>query len=43
MTKALPTYGIVKTKLKNVPESMPSSWYYPTPAPVLPQTWYWAE
>lgn len=43
VTKALPTYGIVKTGLMNVPESMPNSWYYPTPAPVMPQTWYWAE
>ncbi|MCB2053556.1 MAG: ABC transporter substrate-binding protein [Geminicoccaceae bacterium] len=42
VSKALPTYGITKTKLMNVPESMPSSWYYPTPAPTLPQTWYWA-
>ncbi len=43
VTKALPTYGIKKTNLKNVPESMPNSWYYPTPGPTLPQTWYWAS
>ena len=43
VSKALPTYGIKKTDLKNVPAAMPSSWYYPTPAPTLPQTWYWAE
>jgi peptide/nickel transport system substrate-binding protein len=43
VSKALPTYGIVKTSLKNVPDEMPSSWYYPTPAPVLPQAWFWSE
>jgi peptide/nickel transport system substrate-binding protein len=43
VSKSLPTYGIKKTDLANVPEAMPSSWYYPTPAPTLPQTWYWAE
>jgi peptide/nickel transport system substrate-binding protein len=43
VSKALPTYGIRKTALKNVPEAMPSSWYYPTPAPTLLTTWYWAE
>jgi peptide/nickel transport system substrate-binding protein len=43
VTKSLPTYGIVKTDLKNVPESMPSSWYYPTPAPTLPTTWSWEQ
>ena len=43
VSKAIPTYGIVKNGLRNVPESMPSSWYYPTPAPTLPQVWYWAE
>lgn len=41
VSKSLPTYGIAKVKLKNVPKAMPSSWYYPTPAPTLPQTWYW--
>ena len=43
VSKALPTYGIKKVNLKNIPQSMPSSWYYPTPAPALPQTWYWAN
>lgn len=41
VTKSLPTYGIKKLSLKNVPDSMPSSWYYPTPAPTLLTTWYW--
>ncbi len=41
VSQALPTYGIVKNDLMNVPESMPSSWYYPTPSPTLPQSWYW--
>ena len=43
VSKAMPTYGIVKNDLRNVPESMPSSWYYPTPAPTLPQVWFWAK
>ena len=43
VSKALSTYGIKKTTLKNVPEAMPSSWYYPTPAPTMLTTWYWAE
>jgi peptide/nickel transport system substrate-binding protein len=43
VSKAIPTYGIVKNDLRNVPKTMPSSWYYPTPAPALPQVWYWAE
>ena len=43
VSKSLPTYGIRKTNLVNVPKSMPSSWYYPTPAPTLPQTWYWGS
>ncbi|WGF90463.1 ABC transporter substrate-binding protein [Marinivivus vitaminiproducens] len=43
VTKALPSYGIVKTGIVNVPDSMPSSWYYPTPAPVLPQVWSWTS
>lgn len=43
VSKALPTYGIRKTNLKNVPLEMPSSWYYPTPAPTLLTTWYWAQ
>ncbi len=43
VSKALSTYGIKKTSLKNVPEGMPSSWYYPTPAPTMLTTWYWAQ
>ncbi|WP_102783914.1 ABC transporter substrate-binding protein [Thalassospira sp. GB04J01] len=43
LSKALPTYGIVKNGLKNVPEAMPSSWSFPTPSPTLLQTWYWAD
>ena len=43
VSKALASYGIKKNGLKNVPEAMPSSWYYPTPAPTMLTTWYWAE
>lgn len=43
LSKALPTYGIVKNGLRNVPESMPSSWAFATPSPTLLQTWYWAD
>ncbi len=35
--------GVIKNGLKNVPMSIPSSWMYPDPAPVLPQTWYWEK
>ncbi len=43
VSKALSSYGIKKLALKNVPEGMPSSWYYPTPAPTMLTTWYWAQ
>ncbi len=43
VSKAVPTYGITKANLMNVPEAMPSSWYYPTPAPTMLTTWYWAD
>ncbi len=43
VSKAVPTYGIKKTNLMNVPPAMPSSWYYPTPAPTMLTTWYWAD
>ena len=42
VSKALPSYGITANGLGNVPRAMPSSWYYPTPAPALPQAWFWA-
>jgi peptide/nickel transport system substrate-binding protein len=35
-----PGYGIVKNNFHNVPESMPSSWQYPTPAPTNPEQYY---
>jgi peptide/nickel transport system substrate-binding protein len=43
VSKALPTYGIASTGLANVPQAIPASWYYPTPAPTLPQTWFWTQ
>lgn len=43
VSKSTPTYGIRKLTLKNVPPAMPSSWYYPTPAPTMLTTWYWAQ
>jgi peptide/nickel transport system substrate-binding protein len=43
VSKALPTYGVKKTGLRNVPQSMPNSWYYPTPGPTLPQVWSWVN
>lgn len=43
VSKALATFGIVKNDLRNVPRSMPNSWFWPTPAPALPQAWFWAE
>jgi peptide/nickel transport system substrate-binding protein len=35
-------YGICVDKLKNTPQSLPSSFDYPTPAPMNPATWYFA-
>ena len=35
-----PGYGIKKVNLKNVMASMPSAWLYPTPAPSLPEQYY---
>jgi peptide/nickel transport system substrate-binding protein len=43
VSTAVPTFGIRSNRLRNVPSSMPSSWYYPTPAPTLPQVWFYAE
>ena len=43
VSKSSSTYGIKRNGLMNVAPSMPSSWPYPTPAPALPQTWYWAR
>ena len=34
-------YGIVSNDLVNVPEVMPISWEYPTPAPTLLQSWFY--
>ncbi|MCM2458657.1 ABC transporter substrate-binding protein [Rhizobium sp. CG4] len=38
----LPTdsYGVVKKDMRNVPETMPNSWGYPTPAPANPETFF---
>lgn len=35
-----PGYGIVKSNFHNVPESMPGSWQYPTPAPTNPEQYF---
>ncbi|GIV77753.1 MAG: hypothetical protein KatS3mg050_2147 [Litorilinea sp.] len=35
-----PGYGIVKNNFHNVPESMPGSWQYPTPAPTNPEQYF---
>ena len=43
VAKAAVTYGIVKNNLANVPETMVNSWFWPTPAPVLPQTWFYKQ
>lgn len=41
VAKAAVTYGIAKNKLANVPDTMVNSWFWPTPAPLLPQTWFY--
>lgn len=33
-------FGVVNTKLRNVPAVIPGSWMYPDPGPTLPQTYY---
>jgi peptide/nickel transport system substrate-binding protein len=43
VSQGLPTYGIAKTNLKNTPKEIVNSWYFPTPAPALVQTFYWAN
>ena len=42
LSSSPPGYGIVKNNFRNVPESMPDSWQYPTPAPTHPEQ-YWLE
>lgn len=42
LSSSPPGYGIVKDNFHNVPESMPGSWQYPTPAPTHPEQ-YWIE
>ena len=37
---AVNAFGIVNTKLKNVPLRQPSSWSWPNPGPALPQQFY---
>jgi peptide/nickel transport system substrate-binding protein len=43
VSQGLPTYGISKTNLKNTPKEIVNSWYFPTPAPALVQTFFWAN
>ncbi len=33
--------GVRNSRLANLVDNMPSSWAYPTPAPVLPQQWFY--
>ena len=42
LSSSPPGYGIAKNDFRNVPESMPGSWNYPTPAPTHPEQ-YWIE
>ncbi|MBK5570408.1 ABC transporter substrate-binding protein [Ensifer sp. SSB1] len=41
LAKAQSTYGIVKNKMKNVPEEISNTWYCAAPSQALPQTWFW--
>ncbi len=34
-------YGLVKRNMKNVPQSMPQAWLYPTPAPTNPFQYFY--
>lgn len=40
VTLPLNGYGIVSNRIHNVPETMPNSWGYPTPAPTNPEQYY---
>ncbi len=42
LSSSPPGYGIEKNNFHNVPDSMPDSWNYPTPAPTHPEQ-YWIE
>lgn len=41
VAKSITTYGIANKDLVNVPDEMPNSWEWPTPAPTLLQTWFY--
>lgn len=41
LAKGQATYGIVKNKMKNVPEEIVNTWYCAAPSQALPQTWFW--
>lgn len=41
ISKAQSTFGIVKNKMKNVPEKIPNTWYCAAPSEALPQSWYY--
>ena len=36
-------YAIVTDRMQNVPDVMPQSWIYPTPAPYNPAQWFIEE
>lgn len=33
-------FGVANNRLRNVPDEMPNSWLYPTPAPTNPEQYY---
>jgi len=37
---AVNAFGVANTKLRNVPQKMPSAWTWPNPGPSLPQQYY---
>ena len=36
------TFGICRDNLRNVPAAMPNTWAWPTPAPSLPQQYFFS-
>ncbi len=34
-------YGLVKSNMRNVPQSMPQAWLWPTPAPTNPFQYFY--
>jgi peptide/nickel transport system substrate-binding protein len=43
IAQGVTVFGVCSNKLKNVPATMPMGWEYPTPAPTLPQQYFFTS